>query len=66
MLEKQRIALSADGREGMLMESILEEEATEKAEFDQQVESRLQKVMQKGLTFGNSLQSSIDGGPEYS
>jgi len=35
MLEKQRIALSADGREGMLMESILEEEATEKAEFDQ-------------------------------
>ena len=48
------------------MESILEEEAAEKAEFDQQVESRLQKVMQKGLTFGNSLQSSIDGDPEYS
>ena len=65
-MEKQRIALSADGREGMLMESILEEEAAEKAEFDQQVESRLQKVMQKGLTFGNSLQSSIDGDPEYS
>jgi len=64
MLEKQRIALSGDGREGMLMESILEEEAIEKAEFDQQVESRLQKVMQKGLTFGNSLSSSIDGDPE--
>ena len=65
-MEKQRIALSGDGREGMLMESILEEEATEKAEFDQQVESRLQMVMQKGLTFGNSLSSSIDGDPEYS
>lgn len=63
-MEKQRIALSGDGREGMLMESILEEEAIEKAEFDQQVESRLQKVMQKGLTFGNSLSSSIDGDPE--
>ena len=34
VLEKQKIALSGDGREGILMERLLEEEANEKAEFD--------------------------------
>ena len=45
VLEKQKIALSGDGREGILMKSILEEEGYEKAEFDQQVEERFQNML---------------------